>query len=226
MKIDVLTIFPEMFAGPLDASLIGKAQKKGLVQIKIHDLRRWAENKYQSVDDRPFGGGPGMVMRPDVIDRAIKSLNLNRKSKVILLTPQGTVFNQKKAQKLSKEKHLIFICGHYEGVDERIREHLIDEEISIGDYVLTGGELPAMVVIDTVVRLIPNVVGKPESLEQESFTTNRLDHPQYTRPADYKGWQVPKVLLSGDHQQIAEWRKKQALKKTKARRPDLLLNNR
>lgn len=221
MKIDVLTIFPEMFSGPIEASLIGKAQEKGLVEINIHNLRKWTKDKHKTTDDRPFGGGPGMVMRLEPISRALKDL-CTEKSRVILLSPQGQAFNQQKAQELSNLNHLIFICGHYEGFDERIREHLIDEEISIGDYVLTGGELPAMIVIDTVVRLLPGVVGKKESLEQESFSKNLLDHPQYTRPENFQGWQVPKVLLSGDHQKIKQWRKKQAIKKTKLRRPDLL----
>jgi len=226
MKIDVLTIFPKMF-GPLSQSLIGKAQKKDLVEIKVHNLRNWTKDKHRSVDDRPFGGGPGMVFRVDIVDRALKDLK-SKNSKIILLSPQGKVFNQKKARSLSQLDHLILVCGHYEGFDERVREHLVDEQISIGDYVLTGGEIPAMVIIDTIVRLIPSVVGKPKSLEQESFShpdsleQNLLDYPEYTRPENYRGWKVPKVLLSGNHAKISQWRREKALEKTKKLRPDLL----
>lgn len=231
MKIDVLTIFPKMFVGPISESLIGKAQEKGLLEINIHDLRDWANDKHKSVDDRPFGGGPGMVMRVDVVDRALDKLSTPEdkhlggqatKPKVILLTPQGEKFEQKLAQDLSKEEHLILICGHYEGVDERVRKHLVDMEISIGDYVLTGGEIPAMVLIDTVGRLIPKVVGKPKSLENESFFKNRLDFPQYTRPVEYQGWKVPEVLRSGNHAKIKKWREEKSFEKTKKRRPDLI----
>lgn len=229
MEINILTLFPEMFRGPFDESIIKRAQEKGLVAIKIHNLRGWAKNKHKTVDDRPFGGGPGMVLMIEPIYKAIKDIR-KKNSKVILLTPQGKVYNQKLARKFTKEKHLIFICGHYEGVDERIREYLIDEEVSIGDYVLTGGELPAMVVVDTLVRLIPGVLEKPEAIKDESFspiTDHRLpittlEYPHYTRPENYKGWKVPKLLLSGDHKKIAEWRKKKSLERTKKRRPDLL----
>jgi len=221
MKIDILTLFPKMFKGPFDESIVKRAQEKKLVEVKIHNLRKWAKDKHKTVDDRPFGGGVGMVLMIEPIYKALKELR-QKDSKVILLTPQGKVFNQKLAKKLSKEKHMIFICGHYEGVDERIREHLIDEEISIGDYVLTGGELPAMVVIDTLVRLIPGVLEKPEAIKNESFSTKTLEHPQYTRPANFKGWQVPEILLSGNHKKIAAWRKKKSLERTKKRRPDLL----
>jgi len=229
MKIDILTLFPEMFRGPFDESIIKRAQEKGLVAIKIHNLRGWAKDKHKTVDDRPFGGGPGMVLMIEPIDGALKELR-RKDTKVVLLSPQGKVFDQKKAQSLAKEKHLIFICGHYEGVDERVREHLVDEEISIGDYVLTGGELPTMVVVDTLVRLIPGVLEKPEAIKDESFSVigdtqdarRLLEYPQYTRPANYKDWKVPEVLLSGDHKKIAEWRKKKALERTKKRRPNLL----
>ena len=220
MKIDILTIFPNMFSA-LEQSLIGKAQKKGLVKINIHNLRNYTVDKHHSVDDRPFGGGPGMVMRVDIIDQALKDLK-SKTCKTILLSPQGQVFNQKKAQELKKLKHLILICGHYEGFDERVREHLVDEEVSIGDYVLTGGEIPALAVVDTVVRLLPGVIGKKESLEFESFSGSTLDYPEYTRPKVYKNWSVPKVLLSGNHKQIKSWRKKKSLEKTKSKRPDLL----
>jgi len=229
MKIDILTLFPKMFKGPFDESIIKRAQEKGLVEIKIHNLRKWAKDKHKTVDDRPFGGGVGMVLMIEPIYDALKELR-KKKSKIILLTPQGKVFNQKLARKFSKEKHIIFICGHYEGVDERIRERLVDEDVSIGDYVLTGGELPAMVVVDTIVRLLPGVLEKPEAIKNESFspiTDHRspittLEHPQYTRPANFKNWKVPEVLLSGDHKKIADWRKKKSLERTKKRRPDLL----
>lgn len=234
MKIDILTLFPEMFKGPFEESIIKRAQEKGLVEIEIHNLRNWAEDKRGTVDDRPYGGGVGMVMRVDVIDRALSTINhqpsIISKSKTVLLTPQGKVFNQERAQKLAKEKHLILICGHYEGVDERVREHLVDEEISIGDYVLTGGEIPAMVLVDSVVRLIPGVLEKPEATKDESFKSSIINHqpstllefPQYTRPEKYKNWPVPEILLSGDHQKIEEWRKKKSLERTKKQRPDLL----
>ncbi len=219
MKIDIITIFPDMFVCPLRESILGRAQKKGLVVIKIHNLRSWTTDKHKTVDAKPFGGGPGMVMKVEVIDKAIKALKSDD-SRVILLTPQGEMFKQEKARKLSEEKHLVLICGHYEGFDERIRG-LVDEEISIGDYVLTGGEIPAMVIVDSVVRLLPGVVGNHESVEDESFTKKQLEYPQYTRPADYKGKKVPRVLLSGDHEKISKWRRERALSRTKKRRPDL-----
>ena len=234
MKIDILTLFPEMFKGPFEESIIKRAQEKGLVEIKIHNLRDWAEDKRGTVDDRPYGGGVGMVMRVDIIDRAISAISNQQsaisKKKTILLTPQGKVFKQERAKKLAKEKHLILICGHYEGIDQRVSDHLVDEEISIGDYVLTGGEIPAMVVVDAIVRLIPGVLEKPEATKNESFSNSKLlipnsqllEFPQYTRPEKYKSWKVPEVLLSGDHKKIEEWRKKKSLERTKKRRPDLL----
>ena len=221
MKIDILTIFPEMFSGPFKESIIKRAQEKGLAKIKIHNLRDWTEDKHKTVDDKPFGGGAGMVMKVEIIDKALKDLK-TKNSKIILLTPQGKVFKQKIAQKYAKLDHMILICGHYEGFDERIRENLVDEEVSIGDYVLTGGEIPAMVIVDSVVRLISGVVGNDESIRDESFSDNLLEYPQYTRPADYKGKKVPEVLLSGNHAQIKKWRKEQAEEKTKKRRSDLL----
>ena len=228
MKIDIITIFPKMFVGPFDESIVHRAQDKSLVEIKIHDLRNWTKDKHKTVDSKPFGGGPGMVMRVDVVDRAVTDIgnqSKKTKKKIILLTPQGKTFNQKKAQQLTKLEQLILICGHYEGVDERIRTQIVDEEISIGDYVLSGGELAAMVVIDTMVRLIPGVLGEKDSLKEESFSPeySGLEYPQYTRPADYQEWSVPKVLLSGNHQEIAKWRQKQSLEKTKKKRPDLLI---
>src|SRR3990167_2501126 len=226
MKIDILTIFPQMFAGPFDESMIQRAQEKHLVQIGIHDLRFWAKDKHKSVDDRPYGGGPGMVLRVDVIDRAISQIKAQKTKtkiqRVVLLTPQGQLFKQKTALKLSKLKHLILIAGHYEGVDERVRKYLVDEEISIGDYVLTGGEIPAMVLVDSIVRLVPGVLN-PDSLLEESFlltTNNQLpttnaEYPQYTRPENYKGWKVPEVLLSGNHKEIEKWKIRKVVKRTK-----------
>jgi tRNA (guanine37-N1)-methyltransferase len=232
MKIDILTLFPSMFEGPFDASMIKRAKDMGLVEINIHDLRHWAKDKHKTVDDRPFGGGSGMIIRVDVVNNALEDLrnrNKNDKSRTILLSPQGKTFNQKKALQLSKSKSLILIAGHYEGFDERIRGHLVDEEISIGDYILTGGEIPAMVIIDSVVRLIPGVLDK-QVLESESFsqiTYNKspatiLDFPQYTRPPDFKGWKVPEVLLSGNHKEIERWRHEKALENTKKLRPELI----
>ena len=227
MNIEILTLFPKMFDGPFSESIIKRAIEKGIVKIKIHNLRGWADDKHKTVDDTPYGGGAGMVIRVDIIDRALRALKLkikNEKVKTILLTPSGKPFNQKKARSLSKHKHLIFLCGHYEGFDARV-ENLVDEQISIGDYVLTGGELPAAVMVDAIVRLLPGVVGKKESVENESFTKDLLDYPVYTKPEKYQKSIVPKVLLSGDHQKIAEWRFVKAKEKTKRFRPDLLNKN-
>jgi tRNA (guanine37-N1)-methyltransferase len=205
MKIDILTLFPNMFT-PFNESIIKRAQNKSLVEITIHDLRKWGLDDRRTVDDRPYGGGPGMIMRVDVIDSALKELK-DKSSKVILLDAGGKTFNQESARKLSKLSHLILIAGHYEGVDHRIHEHLVDEVISIGDYVLTGGEIPSMVLIDSVVRLIPGVVGKEESIVEESHSKpGYIEYPQYTRPDNYKGWRVPEVLLSGNHKEIKKWR--------------------
>lgn len=222
MKIDIITIFPELFKSAFESSIIARAKKKKLVQIKIHNLRQWTKDKHKTVDDKPFGGGPGMVMKVDIIDQAISDLRSKiLDSRIILLTPQGKTFNQSLAQKLTKQKHLILICGHYEGFDERIRS-LVDEEISIGDYVLTGGEIPAMVIVDSVVRLIPGVVGKEASLKEESFSQNLLEYPQYTRPEIYKNMLVPKILLSGNHGEIKKWRAERSKTRTVSRRPDLV----
>lgn len=221
MKIDVLTLFPGMFEGPFAESIVKRAQDQKLVEVKIHNLRKWSRGAHKTVDDRPYGGGAGMVLMVEPIAEALKELK-KKKSCVILLTPQGKVFNQKIAGDLVKIDHLILICGHYEGVDERVREHLVDEEISIGDYVLTGGEIPAMVVVDSIVRLIPGVLKKSEAIKDESFSKKLLEYPQYTRPEKFKNWSVPKVLLSGHHQQIKKWRKEKALTRTRQRRPDLL----
>ncbi|MGA2774545.1 MAG: tRNA (guanosine(37)-N1)-methyltransferase TrmD [Candidatus Omnitrophota bacterium] len=227
MKIDIITIFPKMFSTVLNESIIKRAQAKGKVKLCVHDLRGYTSDKHRKVDDRPFGGGSGMVMAPQPIFNALKALTGNRKPEtgkplVILLAPQGKKLNHNLAKKLSRHKHLILICGHYEGIDERVKEALADEVISIGDYVLTGGELPAMVLVDAIVRLIPGVLGDKNSLNFESFEGNLLEYPHYTRPAIFKGMSVPAVLLSGDHKKIEAWRRKEALKLTKQRRPDLL----
>lgn len=234
MTIDILTLFPQMFKGPFDESILRRAQDKGLVEIKIHNLRSWATDERGTVDDRPFGGGPGMILKPEPIFNAVEEIKKTRRHKnikTILLTPQGKLFNQKLVQELSKQENLILVCGHYEGFDERIRENLVDEEISIGDYVLTGGELPAMVLTDAVVRLIPDVLRKggndsfscyPKRVTRKRVTPLLLEYPQYTRPEDFRGLKVPETLLSGNHQKIEKWREEQATKKTKKRRPDLL----
>jgi tRNA (guanine37-N1)-methyltransferase len=206
MLIDILTLFPNMFVGPFDESMVLAAKKKNLVEIKIHDLRKWAIDKRGSVDDRTYGGGKGMLIRVDVIDNALKEINKD-KAKVILLDAAGVKFSQKKAVNLSKEKHIILIAGHYEGIDHRVHENLVDEIISIGDYVLTGGEIPVMVLSDAIIRLIPGVLEK-EATEKESHTVEGvLEYPQYTRPDNYNGWQVPEILKSGNHAEIEKWRK-------------------
>ncbi|QHI67897.1 tRNA (guanosine(37)-N1)-methyltransferase TrmD [Tichowtungia aerotolerans] len=221
MRIDVITIFPEMLEGFLGQSMMKRAAEAGHVEFNLVNLRDFAEDKHRKTDDRPFGGGPGMVMKPEPIFKAVESLRTEN-CRVILMCPQGAPFKQARAQALSKEEHLIFICGHYEGVDERVREVLVDEEISIGDYVLTNGVLSAAVVIDAVVRLRPDVLGGEGATESESFSEPLLEGPQYTRPADFRGMKVPQELLSGDHGSIAEWRRGQAEKRTGDRRPDLL----
>lgn len=206
MKIDILTLFPDMFKGPFDASIIKRAESKGLIKVKIHDLRKWGEGERRNVDDRPYSGGPGMILRIDIIDAALKDLR-TKKSKVILLDATGKKFTQQTAQSLSKLEHIILIAGHYEGVDYRVHEHLVGEVISIGDYVLTGGEIPTMVIVDSVIRLIPGVLGKDESsLDESHKEPGYLEYPQYTRPEVYKGWKVPKVLLSGNHAEIKKWK--------------------
>lgn len=223
MKIDILTLFPKMFDGPFSESIISRAVKKGLISIKIHNLRDWAKDKHKTVDDSPYGGGAGMVIRVDIIDKAISTLKFKAQMsnvKTILLTPTGKLFNQKIARSLSRIPHLILICGHYEGFDARV-EKLVDEQISIGDYVLTGGELPAAVIVDTITRLLPGVVGKKESIKNESFSKDLLDYPAYTRPEKYRGMRVPKILLSGDHKKIEQWRKEQSIKTTKKLRKSL-----
>lgn len=225
MKIDVLTLFPEMFSGVFGQSILHKAAEKSAVSYDVVNFRDYADNKHNSVDDYPYGGGAGMVLMPQPIFDAVEDLKAkatSSKTRVILLCPQGERYDQRKAEELAKEEHLIFICGHYEGYDERIREHLVTDEISIGDYVLTGGELGAMVVIDSIVRLLPEVLGNEESHMKDSFSTGLLEHPHYTRPADFRGLKVPEVLVSGNHKLIEEWRNKEALRRTLGRRPDLL----
>ncbi len=228
MRIDILTIFPKMFEPVINESIVKRAQAKNKVKIIVHDLRDHTLDKHHKVDDRPYGGGSGMVMSAQPIISAIKKITNKVKSKkkervVVLLCPQGEKLSQPIAKDLAKLKHLILICGHYEGVDERVRESVVGREISIGDYVLTGGELPAMVLVDCLVRLIPGVLGDKNSLNFESFEGNLLEYPQYTRPADFNGLKVPQVLLSGNHKEIEDWRRKQAVIRTKKRRPDLLL---
>ena len=221
MRIDIITIFPEMLEGFLGQSMMKRAAKAGHVTFNGIHLRDFAEDKHRTTDERPFGGGPGMVMKPEPVFKAVESVR-TEKSRVILMCPQGKPFCQKRAQELSTEEHLIFVCGHYEGVDERIRETIIDEEISIGDYVLTNGVLPAAVVIDAVVRLIPGVLGGEGAAEQESFSEPLLEYPQYTRPPEFRGMKVPEELLTGNHAAIAAWRRQQSEKRTAERRPDLL----
>lgn len=224
MKIDILTLFPNMFTGVLGESIIKKAQEKEKVSFRVVNFRDYADNKHQNVDDYPYGGGAGMVLKPQPLFDAVEDLTKDNgtKPKVILLCPQGVKYTQKKAEELANEDHLIFICGHYEGYDERIREHLSTEEISIGDFVLTGGELAAMVISDSVVRLLPGVLGNEDSPILDSHSSGLLEHPHYTRPANFRGMEVPEVLLSGNHKHIEEWREKESLRRTYLRRPDLL----
>ena len=250
MKIDIVTLFPEICRAPLNESIIKRAQEKGIVDVHIHNLRDWTTDKHHVVDDAPFGGGQGMVMKPEPIFAAVEELRdgkqqtlnsdksradaqrstsnvqrtkiENRKSKVILMSPAGRRLDQQLATDLSNESHLVVICGHYEGVDHRVIEHLVDLEISIGDYVLTNGAIAAVVLVDAVVRLLPGVLGHEQSAADDSFSAGLLEGPQYTRPADFRGWKVPQILLSGDHAHIAEWRKQEAFRRTKKNRPDLL----
>jgi len=220
LKIQILTIFPEVCRAVLGESILKRAQEKQLVELEACDLRDWTTDKHRSTDDAPYGGGPGMVMTIGPIDRALSALRTPG-SKVVFLSPQGRKFSHKIARELTLESHLIFLCGHYEGVDQRVSDHLVDDEISIGDYVLTSGVLPALVVTDAIVRLIPGVLGDIQSAEQDSFVAGRLDHPHYTRPEVYRGWEVPRVLLSGNHAAIEGWRSDEAKKATLLKRPDL-----
>ena len=221
MKIDVLTLFPEMFAGPLDVSIVQRARKNGLLNLRVHNLRDWTHDRHKTVDDRPFGGSAGMVLKPEPLFEAVESLG-NEQTKVILLTPAGRPFSQAIAREMAQDEHLLFICGSYEGVDERVREALVDDELSIGDYVLTNGGLPAMVIIDAVTRLLPGALGDDESAKDESFSHGLLEYPHYTRPAEFRGMKVPDVLLSGHHAEIDKWRAEQARLRTAQQRPDLL----
>ncbi|MBU8686155.1 tRNA (guanosine(37)-N1)-methyltransferase TrmD [Priestia megaterium] len=223
MKIDVLSLFPSMFDGVFGESILKKAQEKNAVELNVVNFREYSTNKHQNVDDYPYGGGAGMVLTPQPIFDAVEKLTETaKKPRVVLLCPQGERYTQAKAEELAAEEHLIFICGHYEGYDERIREQVVTDEISIGDYVLTGGELGAMVVIDSVVRLLPDVLGNNHSAVQDSHSTGLLEHPHYTRPADFRGLTVPEVLMSGNHKKIEQWRQKESLKRTLLRRPDML----
>jgi len=223
MIFDVLTLFPDMLVSPLQESILGRASKQQLLQVRLHNLRDWAEGKHQTTDDTPYGGGDGMVMKPEPVARALAQLkSKSPRAKVLLMTPQGTPFSHQHACELAKEEGLIFLCGRYEGFDERIRQTLIDAEYSIGDFVLTGGELPTLVMIDAISRFIPGVLGGSDSAEIDSFSDGLLEYPQYTRPAVFKGMAVPEILLSGDHGKIARWRREQQLVRTWQRRPDLL----
>ena len=221
MKIDVLTLFPGMFPGPLDESIIKRACESGRLRLGIRDLRDYTHDRHRKVDDRPFGGGPGMLMKPEPLFEAVEALR-GEKTRVILTSPAGRPFRQEIARELAGEEHLLLVCGSYEGFDERVRESLADDELSIGDYVLTNGALPAMVLIDAVTRLLPGVLGDDESALDESFSERLLEYPQYTRPAEFRGMSVPEVLLSGDHAAIDRWRREQARDRTAQRRPDLL----
>jgi tRNA (guanine37-N1)-methyltransferase len=224
MRIDIVTLFPEICRAPLGESIMKRAQEKRIVELHIHNLRDWTTDKHHVVDDAPFGGGQGMVMKPEPIFSAVEDLKsqiANRKSQILLMSPAGRRFDQRMARQLSQEPHLIIISGHYEGVDHRVIEHLIDLEISIGDYVLTNGGIAAVVLVDSIVRLLPGTLGHEQSAADDTFSTGLLEAPQYTRPADFRGWKVPEVLLSGNHAEIAKWRKEQAIKRTQENRPDL-----
>lgn len=221
MKIDVLTLFPGMFAGPLDESIIKRARQAGLLDLQLHQLRDWTHDRHKTVDDRPFGGGPGMLLKPEAIFEAVESLQ-REQTRVVLMSPSGRKFDQAIARELAQQEHLVLVTGHYEGFDERICEALADDELSIGDYVLTNGALPAMVVIDAVTRLLPGVLGDDASSSEESFSHGLLEYPQYTRPAEFRGMKVPEVLVSGNHAEIARWRAEQARLRTRERRADLM----
>lgn len=221
MKVDVLTLFPEMFAGPLDVSIVKRAREAGLLDLRVHNLRDYTHDRHKTVDDKPFGGGPGMVLKPEPIFEAVENL-AGANTRVLIMTPAGRAFSQGVARELAQREHLLLICGSYEGVDERVLEALVDDELSVGDYVVTNGGLPAMIVIDAVTRLLPGVLGDDESAQDESFSRGLLEYPQYTRPAEFRGMKVPEVLLSGHHAEIEKWREEQAKRRTASRRPDLL----
>ena len=219
MHFDIFTLFPDMFQGPFTESILKRAQERGLLSIALHNIRDITTDKHHIVDDYPYGGGAGMVMKPEPIFAAIEAVY--ESGPIILLTPQGRLFNQQIARALAQEQRVTLLCGHYEGIDERVRQHLVTDEISIGDYVLTGGELAAMVVVDVVSRLIPGVLGADASIQEESHSENLLEYPHYTRPPEFRGWRVPDILLSGHHAQVARWRRKESLRRTRLRRPDL-----
>src|SRR5258707_6338021 len=225
MRIDIITLFPEICRAPLNESMMKRAQESGALDLHIHNLRAWTSDKHHVVDDAPFGGGQGMVMKPEPIFAAVEDLKSrveDLKSKIVLMSPAGRRLDQELAKQLSQEPHLIVVCGHYEGVDHRVIEHLVDLEISIGDYVLTNGAIAAVVLVDAIVRLLPGTLGHEQSAADDSFSSALLEAPQYTRPAEFRGWKVPEVLLSGNHAEIAKWRREQSLKRTKQNRPDLL----
>ena len=221
MRIDIVTLFPQMFTGPLSESIIGRAAATGLVELRIHDLRAWTHDRHHTADDVPFGGGPGMVLKPEPVFEAVDEI-AQADAEIVLLTPNGELLRQDLVQGLAQQAQLILICGHYEGVDERVADHLATRKVSIGDYVLSGGEIPAMVVADAVIRLIPGVVGCADSTREEAHADGLLEYPQYTRPAVYRGLEVPAVVRSGNHQELARWKRQQALRRTHERRPDLL----
>ena len=224
MRIDILTLFPEMFRGPFAASIVSRAVEREIAQLELHDLRDWGEGRHKTVDDTPYGGGAGMVLKPGPLFNAAEAVQAMspESSRTVLLTPQGRLLTQPIVDELAEQPRLLLLCGHYEGVDERVREYLADDEISIGDYVLSGGELAAMVIVEAVVRRLPGALGSEESLEEESHAAGFLEYPHYTRPAEFHGWQVPEILLSGHHEEIRRWRRRQSLLRTAQRRPDLL----
>lgn len=221
-EFNIITIFPEIFSSPFKESIIKRAIEKEVVKINVYDLRDFTSDKHRITDDYPYGGGAGMIMKPEPLAEAIEKINKKSLSRVILMTPQGRRFTQAKASELSQENKITIVCGRYEGIDERVRTHFIDDEISIGDYILTGGEIPAMVLIDSIIRLIPGVLGDETSAEEDSFSSDLLEYPQYTRPSNFRGYMVPEVLLSGNHEKIKKWRRRESLKRTLDRRPDLL----
>ena len=223
IRFDILSVFPGMFTSAFECSILKKAQEKNLIEIRVHDIRHYTEDKHRMTDDAPYGGGGGMVMKVEPIDRALQAVAPDRdQALIVLLTPQGETFRQEIAQELALHPRIVLVCGHYEGLDERVRTHLVDREISIGDYVLTGGELPAMIVVDAVARLVPGVLGNVASVVTDSFAMGLLEYPQYTRPAEYRNWKVPDVLISGHHREIEKWRRRESLRRTLTRRPDLL----
>ncbi len=224
MRIDILTLFPEMFRGPFDASIVARAREQGIAQIELHNFRDWATDKHHRVDDDPYGGGAGMVMKPEPLFASVEGVQGQAEpaGHVVLLTPQGRLLTQKVVEELAEQPRLLLICGRYEGFDERVREHLADDEISIGDYVLSGGEPAAIVLVDALVRRSPDALGNEASLDEESHTQGLLEYPHYTRPAEFRGWEVPDVLLSGNHPEVDKWRRRQSLLRTARRRPDLL----